>query len=80
MPTEAQVYEYNSLRKCNSVTVGWMPSPDRRAAHYCLVVREGKLRELEGYRMPNQCGLENRLRKSADFAVKYCRDIYQSKK
>lgn len=80
MPPKPKVHEYNSLRKCDSITVGWEPSPDRRAVHYCLVVKEGKLRELEGYKMPNQCGLENRLRKSRDFAVKYCQKIQYSKK
>ncbi|GLV39504.1 nord [Carabus blaptoides fortunei] len=80
MPSEVQVYEYASLRRCDSVTVGWLPSPDQRAAHYCLVVREGRLREMEGYRMPNQCGLESRLKKSADFAVKYCQDIKKGEK
>lgn len=80
MPSEAQVYEYASLRGCDSVTVGWLPSPEPHASHYCLVVREGRLRELEGYRMPNQCGLETRLKKSTDFAVKYCLNVKKEKR
>lgn len=78
MPAHPTVQEYVSLRKCDSVTVGWYASPVQKIAHYCLVVKEGQLREMEGYRMPNQCGLENRLKKSADFAAKYCRDFKHS--
>lgn len=74
MPFQLSVKEYVSLRTCDSVTVGWYASPSKKLTRYCLVVKEGRLREMEGYRMPNQCGLENRLKKSADFAVKYCID------
>lgn len=79
MPSHPQVIEYNSLRKCNSITVGWKLSPDRRAANYCLVVREGPKREMEGYRMPNQCGLESRLKKSADIILNHCIEISHGK-
>ncbi|KAJ8959777.1 hypothetical protein NQ314_006207 [Rhamnusium bicolor] len=63
MPSQTIVEEYESLRKCDSVTIGWLPSPGRKCGHYCVVVKEGKLRETDDYGMPNQCGLENRLRK-----------------
>ncbi|CAH0564027.1 unnamed protein product [Brassicogethes aeneus] len=79
MPNEPIVKEYISLRKCDSVTIGWLSSPDQKSAHYCLVVKEGKIREMENYKMPNQCGLENRLRKSADYTLKYCKDITHEK-
>ncbi|XP_019865405.2 protein NDNF [Aethina tumida] len=79
IPSEPIVEEYVSLRRCDSVTIGWLSSPGQKSAHYCLVVREGKVREMENYEMPNQCGLESRLRKSADFALKYCKDIKHEK-
>lgn len=67
--------EYLSLRTCDSVTIGWVASPGPKTAHYCIVVKEGKITDVEGFRWPNQCTLESRLRKSADFYVKYCLDV-----
>ncbi|XP_017778877.1 PREDICTED: protein NDNF [Nicrophorus vespilloides] len=73
LPNKPIVKEYVSLRSCDSVTVGWLPSPGQKTSHYCLVIKEGKLRY--GFKQTNQCGLENRLKKSTDFAAKYCKDI-----
>lgn len=75
MPSERSVQEYISSRKCDSVTVGWLASPGQQVVQYCLIVREGRLREMDAFKMSNQCGLENRLKKSADFTAKYCRDV-----
>ncbi|GFG38442.1 hypothetical protein Cfor_02476 [Coptotermes formosanus] len=72
LPSETQVHEYDSMRKCNSVTVGWIPSPDPRIARYCVFAREDKQMELE-MRRPNQCALDSRLKKS-DFAMMHCQD------
>lgn len=77
MPLETSLQEYVSLRECESVTVGWLASPGQRVVRYCLVIREQQLNELQSYRIPNQCGLESRMKKSADFKAKYCRDIKQ---
>lgn len=75
MPQIIKVKEYKGLTTCDSVTVGWMTVPGQNNGHYCLSAKEGKIREEEEYRVPNQCGLENRLRKSVDFTVKFCVDI-----
>ncbi|XP_030746972.1 protein NDNF-like [Sitophilus oryzae] len=72
MPENISVIEYESMKKCDSVTIGWMPTLDRYNSTYCLVVKEGNVKENEEYNQPNQCGLENRLRKSLDFAWKRC--------
>ncbi|EFA08046.2 protein NDNF isoform X2 [Tribolium castaneum] len=74
MPQTLKVTEYKGLTTCDSVTVAWMAAPGQKSAHYCLSATEGKIREMEDYRMPNQCGLESRLKKSVDFAVKFCTD------
>ncbi|KAJ8923023.1 hypothetical protein NQ315_001571 [Exocentrus adspersus] len=69
------VEEIFSLRDCDSVTIAWLPSPAGKSGHYCFVANEGKLRETTDYGLPNQCRLESRLKKSVDFAIKYCKDI-----
>lgn len=79
VPQDRHVQEYSSLRTCDSITIGWVPSPGPKTAHYCIVVKEGKITDVEGFRWPNQCTLENRLRKSADFYVKYCLDVNHGK-
>lgn len=61
------------------MTIGWIPSPGQKAAYYCIVVKEGRIREMEGFKTPDQCGLENRLKKSADFFVKQCLNIRHDK-
>lgn len=73
LPSEPQVHEYVSMRKCDSVTVGWVPSPDPQVARYCVFVREDKREELDA-RRPNQCALDAKLKKSSDFAVMHCQD------
>lgn len=78
-PQDRHVQEYLSLRTCDSVTVGWVPSPGPKTAHYCIVVKEWKITDVEGFRWPNQCTLESRLRKSADFYSKYCLDVAHGK-
>ncbi|RZB39815.1 NDNF [Asbolus verrucosus] len=75
LPQLAKVKEYESLRTCDSVTVAWLVAPAQKPVHYCLMVKEGKFLEMGDFTMLNQCGLENRLKKSVDFTVKYCRDI-----
>ncbi|XP_018563676.1 protein NDNF [Anoplophora glabripennis] len=75
MPSQTAVEEIASMRKCNSVTVAWLPSPGEKVGHYCILVKEGKLREEDDYGIPNQCGLESRLKKSVNFDVKCCKDI-----
>lgn len=72
MPKILQVYQYSA--DCESVTVGWQPSPDLEIYEYCVLAREGIIREMDGLKMSNQCGLETRMRKSADFAVRYCQE------
>jgi hypothetical protein len=72
LPSETQVHEYDSMRKCNSVTVGWVPSPEPRIARYCVFARDDKQMEIETSR-PNQCALDSRLKKS-DFALMHCQD------
>ncbi|XP_076264368.1 neuron derived neurotrophic factor nord isoform X1 [Rhynchophorus ferrugineus] len=72
LPQNTSVIEYESLKRCDSVTIGWMPSPNEASVTYCLVVKEGNIKEIEEYNPPNLCGLENRLKKSLDFALKYC--------
>lgn len=79
VPREPNVQEYPSLRKCDSVTIGWVPSPGQRVAYYCIIVKEGRLKEMEELRSVNQCGLESRLRKSADFYENYCLNIKHPK-
>jgi hypothetical protein len=73
LPAEPLVHEYDSMRTCDSVTVGWIPSPDPLVARYCVFAREDKLRELDT-RRPNQCALDSRLKKGSDFAVMHCQD------
>ncbi|XP_044252651.1 protein NDNF-like [Tribolium madens] len=80
MPQTLKVTEYKGLTTCDSVTVAWMAAPGQKSVHYCLSATEGKIREMEEYRMPNQCGLESRLKKSIDFAVKFCTDEKNHKK
>lgn len=75
MPSQTTVEEIASLRKCDSVTVAWLPSPGEKIGHYCVMVKEGKIREDDDYGIPNQCGLESRLKKSVDFVVTCCKDI-----
>lgn len=79
MPNQLKLQEYSSLKGCRSVTVAWLAAPVARTVRYCLTVKEGKIREMEDYTMPNQCGLDNRLKKSADFAVKKCLDAKYTK-
>ncbi|XP_068082626.1 protein NDNF [Anabrus simplex] len=71
LPSSTQLHEYDSLRRCDSVTVGWVPSPEP-AVRYCILAREARPLDLETGRRPNQCGLEGRLRKSSDFVVRMC--------
>ena len=66
------MHEYDSMRKCNSVTVGWVPSPDPRISRYCVFAREDKEKDLE-VRRPSQCALDSRLKKP-DFAMMNCQD------
>ena len=73
LPEKPQVYEYDSMRRCDSVTVGWLPSPDPRASRYCVFAREDKRRDQETQR-PNQCSLDLRLKKNSDFAMMQCQD------
>ncbi|KAJ9579506.1 hypothetical protein L9F63_004825 [Diploptera punctata] len=73
LPEKPQVYEYDSMRRCDSVTVGWLPSPDPRASRYCVFAREDKRHDMENQR-PNQCSLDLRLKKNLDFAVMQCQD------
>lgn len=75
MPQDLKVTEYPSLATCDSVTVAWLAAPGQKNVHYCLSAKEAKIREMEEYRMPNQCGLENRLKKSVDFTAKFCIDV-----
>lgn len=79
VPQGRHVEEYLSLRRCDSVTVGWVPSHGPKTAHYCLVVKEGRIGDAEGFRWPNQCSLEHRLKKSADYYVKHCMDVKHEK-
>ncbi|KAJ8978892.1 hypothetical protein NQ317_008507, partial [Molorchus minor] len=74
MPSNTMVEEYQSLRECDSVTVGWLSSPGSKIGHYCIVVREGRIKEAEDYGLPNQCGVEKRMKKYVDFTLKYCRN------
>ncbi|PSN56010.1 hypothetical protein C0J52_13710 [Blattella germanica] len=73
LPEKPQVYEYDSMRRCDSVTVGWLPSPDPRAARYCVYAREDKRRDAENQR-PNQCSLDTKLKKNPDFTMMHCQD------
>ncbi|KAL3272850.1 hypothetical protein HHI36_014311 [Cryptolaemus montrouzieri] len=77
MITEPRLEEYISMRGCHSVTIGWILVPDQRMLHYCVETKEGRLKDMGEYKIQNQCGLENRLRKSLDFVTKYCEDIKQ---
>ncbi|KAJ8948635.1 hypothetical protein NQ318_022701 [Aromia moschata] len=67
MPSETAVQEYESLSKCDSVTIGWLPAPGSKVGHYCIMT--------DDYALPNQCGVENRLRKDKDFTLQFCKDI-----
>ncbi|KDR23074.1 Fibronectin type-III domain-containing protein C4orf31-like protein [Zootermopsis nevadensis] len=73
LPSEPQVHEYDSMRKCDSVTVGWVRSPDPQVARYCVFAREDKRKELET-RRPNQCALDSKLKNTSDFAMMHCQD------
>lgn len=80
MPQIVKLKEFEGLKSCDSVTIGYFAAPGlQKSARYCLVVKEGRIRDVDDYRMPNQCGLENRLKKSADFSAKYCRDMKYEK-
>ncbi|XP_077295427.1 neuron derived neurotrophic factor nord [Arctopsyche grandis] len=71
LPSETDVREYKSLRNCDSVTIGWMPSPDPLADRYCILTRETQ-RSDEELRAPNQCALDMTLRKNDMFVHRKC--------
>ncbi|XP_044760433.1 protein NDNF-like isoform X2 [Coccinella septempunctata] len=77
MITVPKIMEYDTLRECHSVTVGWILVPDPKPLRYCVKAKDGRLKETDNYRIPNQCGLERRRKKSEDFETKYCKDIKQ---
>ncbi|XP_045477540.1 protein NDNF-like [Harmonia axyridis] len=77
MITVPKLEEYESLRECHSVTVGWILVSDPKPLHYCVKAKEGRLKETDNYRIPNQCGLDRRRKKSDDFETKYCMNIKQ---
>ncbi|XP_046990054.1 protein NDNF [Schistocerca americana] len=61
LPPRPQLHEYESLRRCRSVTVGWLPSPSAASSaqplRYCLSVRERAHADDELAPRPNQCAL-----------------------
>lgn len=75
MPSETLVREYQSLRRCDSVTIGWIPSPSKRTVNYCVTVTEGKVRDVDISQGMNQCGLSNKISKRADFVLRYCKEF-----
>nr|CAI5843076.1 unnamed protein product [Callosobruchus analis] len=81
MPSTTSLNEYQSLRTCNSVTIGWVPVPGRTVSHYCISAREGKLEEVNNIERLYQCPAKNgKLKKSDDYDLKYCKDIAHSDK
>lgn len=76
LPAEATVYEYSSLRTCDSVTVGWIPVLGQ-TVRYCVSASPVSFIDLRGHfrPYPNQCNLDNRLSTQFDFAVKQCQDV-----
>ncbi|KAK9885449.1 hypothetical protein WA026_010945 [Henosepilachna vigintioctopunctata] len=75
--TQPKLEEYISMRECHNVTIGWILVPDSRNLNYCVEVKEGRLKDIDDYRISNQCGLANRLRKSVNFVTKHCGSISQ---
>lgn len=76
MPKNTTVQQL--MKGCDSVTIGWLSPPGQQTANYCITVKETNLNDdedddLNAIQWPNQCGLERRLRKSAN--LKYCKQI-----
>ncbi|XP_046674217.1 protein NDNF-like isoform X1 [Homalodisca vitripennis] len=76
LPPEVTVHEYESLRTCDSVTVGWVPTRSQ-FVRYCVSASRVSFTESQGHfwPQPNQCNLDNRLRSQLDFTVKQCQDF-----
>lgn len=75
LPEDAHVTEYVGLRQCNSVTIGWYPVPQQESIHYCIRATELPFHPSMGQvipKIPNQCGLDARIRGSTDFYVVQC--------
>lgn len=80
LPEELKVNEYTSLRRCNSVTVGWIPALDDQGQpmRYCVsatLLTSTRRSEIDFRSRPNQCNLETRLKEEKDFSVRHCQDI-----
>nr|CAH7722945.1 unnamed protein product [Callosobruchus chinensis] len=81
MPSTTSLNEYQSLRTCDSVTIGWLPVPGRTVSHYCISAREGELEQVNNMERLYQCPAKNRkLKKADDYVLKYCKDIAHSDK
>ncbi|VEN63532.1 unnamed protein product [Callosobruchus maculatus] len=81
MPSTTSLNEYQSLRTCDSVTIGWLPVPGRTVSHYCISAREGELEQVNNIDRLYQCPAKNsKLKKADDYVLKYCKDIAHSDK
>ncbi|XP_018323989.1 protein NDNF-like [Agrilus planipennis] len=77
LPSDLTVEEFSSLRQCNSVTIGWIPSTESDSILYCVNIKQIRFKELEMYEVPNQCitNGDKRAKKSKENTTKYCKDI-----
>lgn len=68
LPEESNVYEYESQKKCDSVTIGWIPAYGETTNKYCLSVRENYPFDYEDkFRENYQCNWD-KLRYSSKYA------------
>ncbi|KAL0274903.1 UNVERIFIED_CONTAM: hypothetical protein PYX00_002928 [Menopon gallinae] len=82
IPKELRIYEYRSRRRCDSITIGWIPEPDNTVNKYCVTVRENKRVDLaDKYRASYQCHLDSRNSKGfSSFPPKYAKKNYVYRK
>lgn len=58
LPPSTRLHEYESLRSCSSVTLGWVPASDGGdSLRYCVAVRE-RFKDDDVPAKPNQCSLK----------------------
>ncbi|CAH1109323.1 unnamed protein product [Psylliodes chrysocephalus] len=73
MPSDTRIREYESLKTCNSVTIGWYVPPQTQFQHYyCFLVKEGQILDIKEERGLNQCDIQ-RATRASDFVLQYCK-------
>ncbi|GJQ73646.1 hypothetical protein Trydic_g13988 [Trypoxylus dichotomus] len=73
LPSETIVHEYLSLKKCNSVTIGWYAAPTSADIKYCIAAKKGKLPENLSHKTPDNCRIDYEMKSLMNMS--YCKNF-----